>query len=120
MPVLRVSGQVLPLPMTKEDHDTIEQDSTVVGYGETIFEQEEELVIQKDSFPENQMVTFKEPVNFMMGTDDPGDIAISGDGETPARFVTLSPFSIDKYEVSNGEFAEFVKVNDFKTEVKAD
>ena len=111
----KVDSQVLPL--TKEEYDAIEQDSKVVGYGETKFEKEEELFIPKNSFPENEMVTFNESINFMMGTDDPDDIAINGDGETPSRFITLSPFSIDKYEVSNGEFAEFVKATGFKTEV---
>jgi len=95
--------------MRKEDYEAIEKDSTVIGSGETLFSQEEELVLSKDSFPSNDMITFKESVRFMMGTDDPDDVSIGGDGETPARFISLSPFSMDKYEVSNGEFSEFVK-----------
>ena len=105
------------LPMRKEDYEAIEKDSTVVGSGETIFKKEEKLVIPEDSFPPNNMITFKEAVHFMMGTDDPNDVSIGGDGETPARFVTLDPFSLDKYEVSNGEFAEFVKETGYITEV---
>ena len=103
--------------MRKEDYEAIEKDSTVVGSGETIFKKEEKLVIPEDSFPPNNMITFKEAVHFMMGTDDPNDVSIGGDGETPARFVTLDPFSLDKYEVSNGEFAEFVKETGYITEV---
>ena len=105
------------LPLTKEDVEAIEQDSKIVGSGETLFTKEEERVFSKDSFPSKDMITFKDTVHFMMGTDDPNDIAIAGDGETPARFVGLDPFSIDKYEVSNGEFAEFVQATNFITEV---
>ena len=101
--------------MRKEDYEAIEKDSTVIGSGETLFsqEEEEEIVISKDSFPSNDMITFKESVRFMMGTDDPDDVSIGGDGETPARFISLSPFSMDKYEVSNGEFSEFVKATGY-------
>jgi len=102
--------------MTKEDYEAIEQDSKVVASGQTIFAKEEKINIPKDSFPVNDMITFKDTVHFMMGTDDPNDVTIAGDGETPARFVGLSPFSIDKYEVSNGEFAEFVQATGYKTE----
>lgn len=106
------------LPMTKEDFEAIQQDSKVVGSGETLFGKEDELIIPQNSFPENSMVTFNTTVHFMMGTDDPDDITIAGDGETPSRFVTLSPYSIDKYEVSNGEFAEFVMATGYISEAK--
>ena len=105
------------LPMRKEDYEAIEKDSTVIGSGETLFSKEEKIAIPKDSFPPNDMITFKESVRFMMGTDDPDDVTIGGDGETPARFISLSPFSMDKYEVSNGEFAEFVKATGYISEV---
>jgi len=111
-----VSPQTLPL--TKEDVEAIEQDSKVVGSGETLFAKEEELTFTKDSYPSNNMITFKDVVHFMMGTDDPNNVAITGDGETPARFVGLEPFSIDKFEVSNGEFAEFVQATNFVTEAE--
>jgi len=42
---------------------------------------------------------------FSMGTDNP---ILPGDGEYPARVVTISPFRLDIHEVSNREFAEFV------------
>lgn len=100
--------------MTKEDYDTIEMDSQITGSGETIFETEDVLSIPEGSHPENEMVTFNTTVHFMMGTDD--DALIEGDGESPSRFVTLDPFSIDKFEVSNGEFAEFVKATGFISE----
>jgi formylglycine-generating enzyme len=43
---------------------------------------------------------------FLMGTNYPYGFPI--DGEGPVRPVTLSPFSIDKYPVTNAEFAVFV------------
>lgn len=51
---------------------------------------------------------------FTMGTDDPG---IMADGEAPARSITLDPFYIDVYEVSNSEFELFVKATSYTTEV---
>ena len=51
---------------------------------------------------------------FHMGTDKPVFIA---DGEGPARKVTVDPFYMDKYEVSNSEFENFVNQTGYKTEV---
>ena len=64
-------------------------------------------------FPENELVELQGG-SFIMGTDDS---PIPEDGESPARTVILSPFAIDKYEVSVGEFREFVLATDFITEV---
>jgi len=50
---------------------------------------------------------------FYMGTNDPN---FSQDGEGPARPVTLSPFFMDKYEVSNQQFLEFVDQTGYETE----
>ena len=54
---------------------------------------------------------------FMMGSDTstPGTLQ---DGEGPARKVHLSEFEIQKYEVSNGEFAEFVRETGYVTEAE--
>ena len=38
-----------------------------------------------------------------MGTDDP-KIKGDPDAEAPARLVRVSPFKIDKYEISNAQF----------------
>lgn len=48
-----------------------------------------------------------------MGTNDP---AIPMDGEMPARTVEISPFLMQKYEVSNRQFAQFVLETGFITE----
>ncbi len=43
---------------------------------------------------------------FRMGTEDPTGFA--DDGEGPVRDVVLAPFLVDRYAVSNDDFAEFV------------
>lgn len=52
---------------------------------------------------------------FTMGTDD---VKIKGDpdGERPARPVRVSPFGIDRYEVSNAQFERFVQATSYQTE----
>jgi len=50
---------------------------------------------------------------FTMGTDD--RIGYPADGEGPARRVTVRPFAIDAYAVSNARFAEFVDATGYVT-----
>ncbi len=50
---------------------------------------------------------------FLMGTEDPTGYA--ADGEGPVREVTLAPFSIGRYAVTNAEFARFVAATGFVT-----
>ena len=52
---------------------------------------------------------------FTMGTDKP---IITQDGEGPPRRVEISPFLIDAFEVSNSEFAAFVKNTGYVTEAE--
>ena len=52
---------------------------------------------------------------FTMGTDRPH---FPQDGEGPARQVTVSPFLIQRREVSNAEFARFVADTGYVTEVR--
>ncbi len=53
---------------------------------------------------------------FLMGTDyQPG---FPADGEGPVRPVSLSPFSVDTYPVTNADFAQFVTATDFRTEAE--
>jgi formylglycine-generating enzyme len=51
---------------------------------------------------------------FLMGTDYRD--AFSADGEGPVRSVSLSPFSIDTYPVTNRNFAGFVEATGYRTE----
>eukprot|EP01035_Chromulina_nebulosa_P020313 gene20313-26367_t len=48
-----------------------------------------------------------------MGTNNP---ILLSDGESPRRQVTVSSFYIDKYEVSNDKYLEFVKSTNYTTE----
>ena len=51
---------------------------------------------------------------FLMGTDY--ERAFTADGEGPIRPVTLSPFAIDTYPVTNKDFAAFVDATGYRTE----
>jgi formylglycine-generating enzyme required for sulfatase activity len=50
---------------------------------------------------------------FLMGTNDP--IGFPADGEEPVRAVTLKPFWIDAYVVTNTRFAAFVEAPGYIT-----
>ena len=54
---------------------------------------------------------------FLMGTDYPQ--AFQADGEGPVRPVTLSPFRIDTYPVTNAAFAEFARATGYRTDAEA-
>jgi len=51
---------------------------------------------------------------FLMGTDYAN--AFAADGEGPIRPVTLSPFRIDTYPVTNRDFAAFINATSYRTE----
>ncbi len=51
-----------------------------------------------------------------MGTDDP--VGYPADGEEPAREITLRPFMIDPYAVTNERFAEFVEATGYRTDAE--
>lgn len=51
-----------------------------------------------------------------MGTDD--DEGFPADGEGPAREVTLSPFAVDPYTISNADFAAFTEATGYVTEAE--
>lgn len=53
---------------------------------------------------------------FRMGTDDP--IGFPADGEGPVREVEVSPFLIDRYAVTNEDFAAFVSATGYVTEAE--
>ncbi|KAJ8732831.1 hypothetical protein PYW07_015430 [Mythimna separata] len=56
------------------------------------------------------------PANeYQVGTDD---IAIESDQEGPKRIVKLKSFYLDKYEVSNKDFANFISKTKYKTEAE--
>ncbi len=53
---------------------------------------------------------------FQMGSEDADSIV--ADGEGPVRPVTVDPFWLDRYPVTNAQFAEFVGVTGYKTEAE--
>ncbi|HET7324667.1 MAG TPA: formylglycine-generating enzyme family protein [Halococcus sp.] len=53
---------------------------------------------------------------FTMGTDE--DIGFPADGEGPARDVTIDPFYIDRFAVTNAEFLQFVRDTDYTTDAE--
>jgi sulfatase modifying factor 1 len=53
---------------------------------------------------------------FLMGTDFAE--GFPGDGEGPVRPVTLQPFSIDRYPVTNRIFRQFVETTGYRTDAE--
>lgn len=54
--------------------------------------------------------------SFLMGTDTAE--GFPADGEGPVRSVTLSPFWIDRFPVTNAAFARFVEATSYQTEAE--
>ena len=54
---------------------------------------------------------------FLMGGEDWD--AVKPDGEGPVRPVSLDPFYLDRYPVTNERFAEFVQATGYRTETEA-
>lgn len=65
--------------------------------------------------PANEMVLIPSGT-FTMGDDKP---ILPQDGEGPSRQVTISTFHIDKYEVSNTDYAAFVEETGYVTETES-
>jgi len=53
---------------------------------------------------------------FRMGTDD--DVGYPEDGEGPERDVTVDPFYVDRYAVTNAQFLQFVRGTDYTTDAE--
>jgi sulfatase modifying factor 1 len=54
--------------------------------------------------------------SFLMGTDYP--MGFPADGEGPVRKVSLSPFAIDVFPVTNADFATFIQATNYRTEAE--
>ncbi|GAB3579999.1 formylglycine-generating enzyme family protein [Amycolatopsis endophytica] len=54
---------------------------------------------------------------FRMGTDDPD--GFPDDHEGPVREVTVGPFAVDPYAVTNARFAEFVDATGYATDAES-
>ena len=53
---------------------------------------------------------------FLMGSDDPW--VYPADGEGPVREVSVDSFWVDRFAVSNEDFAEFVEATGYATEAE--
>lgn len=53
---------------------------------------------------------------FLMGTND--TIGYSDDGEGPVRTVTLDPFYMDPYAVSNNDYRKFIQATAYETDAQ--
>lgn len=66
--------------------------------------------------PSLKDMIFLEGATFQMGTND--SIGFYEDQEGPVRNVRVESFYIDKYAVTNAQFAEFVMATDYKTDAE--
>src|SRR5579875_4048031 len=53
---------------------------------------------------------------FLMGTDYPQ--GFPADGEGPVRRVTVSPFHVDRYPVTNTQFSRFIEATQYRTDAE--
>lgn len=68
-----------------------------------------------DPIPEDDLIDLPGGT-FTMGTD--GHYGYPADGEGPAHEVELSPFSIARHTVTNGQFAGFIEATGHRTEAE--
>lgn len=84
------------------------------------FESTVKIEKQTKKTEKGQLVKYKEKMihlpggEFLMGTED--NEGFPADGEGPIRKVTVAPFYIDAYAVTNEEFSAFVKDTGYVTE----
>uniref|UniRef100_W8BFK1 Sulfatase-modifying factor 1 n=1 Tax=Ceratitis capitata TaxID=7213 RepID=W8BFK1_CERCA len=69
----------------------------------------------RDYYPEDPTMSFIPGGSYLIGTDEPH---FQSDGEAPERLAKVSDFYIDKYEVSNAKFYDFVKKTNYTTEAE--
>ncbi|MCK0473440.1 formylglycine-generating enzyme family protein [Halalkalibacter sp. APA_J-10(15)] len=75
---------------------------------------------QSEKIEQSEQIKYKEKMihlpggEFLMGTED--NEGFPADGEGPIRKVTVAPYYIDAYTVTNQEFSAFVKDTGYVTE----
>ncbi|WP_407269683.1 formylglycine-generating enzyme family protein [Radiobacillus sp. PE A8.2] len=77
-------------------------------------EKQTEHIAQSSQIKYKEKMVYLPGGEFLMGTED--NQGFPADGEGPIRKVTVGPFSIDAYAVTNQEFSEFVKETGYVTE----
>lgn len=78
--------------------------------------EEEKLSLKKRKSTSIEDMIFLHGGEFLMGTEDKEGFPL--DGEGPIRKVKVSPFYMDKYAVTNREYARFVEETNYKTDAE--
>ncbi|WP_188454921.1 formylglycine-generating enzyme family protein [Virgibacillus oceani] len=84
------------------------------NFGDTKTLTEQQLYKKQIASKENMV--YLDGGEFVMGTDEAD--GFPSDGEGPARKVAVSPFFIDKYAVTNEQFAKFITDTGYVTEAE--
>ncbi len=85
-------------------------------YKHDYFKNEQKHCCLKQNAYDSRMTCFKTlNLSFTMGTNVP---IFKNDGEAPARRVYLKPFCIDKTEVSNWQFLNFVRSTGYASDAE--
>jgi len=102
----RIEGEEEQLKNVKEDKEENHE-----GLAD---EEWDELIGEEPAYDPDEMVLIKEGF-FHLGTDTP---YFPQDGEGPMRKVFVDPFYMDAYEVSNREFAKFLRATNHLTDAQ--
>jgi formylglycine-generating enzyme len=76
----------------------------------------EDATFAKNSSYSRKNMLLLQGGEFLMGTEDQDGFPL--DGEGPIRKVKISPFYMDKYAVTNEEFARFIEETNYKTDAE--
>lgn len=98
----------------RDEKEQCREDPKAALFQDDFAEAEEDEKVRIEYCPPNEMVRIEGGV-FTMGVDNP---VLPQDGEGPARKVQVSPFYIDRFEVSNVEFQQFVADTGYVTEAE--
>lgn len=96
------------------EDDMIVEDEEDEEYSEEAKQEAADLLSGAGDVPVNDQVLINGGV-FTMGTDNP---ILPQDGEAPARQVKISDFLMDKFEISNTDYAKFVADTGYVTETE--
>jgi formylglycine-generating enzyme len=72
--------------------------------------------VRVDADPAARGMVFVPAGEFLMGSDD--DVGYAADGEGPVHRVSLRPFWIDPYAVTNAHFGEFIAATGYVTDAE--
>uniref|UniRef100_A0A8D9FHC3 Sulfatase-modifying factor 1 n=1 Tax=Cacopsylla melanoneura TaxID=428564 RepID=A0A8D9FHC3_9HEMI len=100
---------------TEDGNNTVEEEDDVMIESEDNERANANDNSKKDNVPPHEDMVFLAGDTFRMGTNNP---ILIKDGEFPSRNVTLDSFFLDRYEVSNAKFKQFVDATGYVTEAE--